>query len=72
MSRLFAVTVQCKGIKSIQLSNIFAQEFGADEEAITLYDNETISLSSEIYLCGGETDDEAHNRLSDAIKKFKM
>ena len=70
MSRLYAVRVKTMGIEEEFLNTIFEKEFGGDTETFPDIEKKSITLVSDgIYLCGGESDDEAHDRLSDAIKE---
>ena len=70
MSRTFEVNIHVIGINKEQLGNIVEQELGT-MKLVSQSDNcEMIGLSDIIQLCRGELEEQAHNRLSEAIKEI--
>ncbi len=65
MSRFYKLTVRTKNTTEEQLRSVIVEEFGWDEEYLD--DTEFNGSGS---LCGGQSEEEAHEEIYKAIKKL--
>lgn len=68
MSRNYAVVVEAKGIPLKKLREMMVKGFGWEEKDAGEYRG-VVHFEGEGYLCGGESEEHAHEAISKALKE---
>lgn len=71
MSRAYRVNVEAKGITESQLADVMVVELGWEEMDSSTW-KEVTYFEGEGNLCGGCTEEEAHNRIKAELLKLNL
>jgi len=69
MSRYYKVVVECKGVSESDLKWLMSGELGWSLDICGSYEGR-VYFEGEGYLGGGETEEEAHERITKELKKI--